>query len=65
VKTIRFVTGHGERDITSHDPETGYAMIVRALKEENYKVEEIMLMQKKKVPEDTSILIISGPKKDF
>lgn len=65
VKIVRFVTGHGERSISGHDPETGYARIVSALREENYQVKEILLMQEQKIPEDTSILIISGPKKDF
>ncbi len=65
VKTVRFVTGHGERNISGNDPETGYARIVMDLKEENYQVEELLLMQEQKIPEDTSILIISGPKKDF
>ncbi len=65
VKIVRFVTGHGERSISGHDPETGYARIVSALREENYQVKEILLMQEQKIPDDTSILIISGPKKDF
>lgn len=65
VKTVRFVSGHGERSISDNDPEAGYARIISDLREENYQVEEIFLMQEKKIPEDTSILIISGPKKDF
>ncbi len=65
VKTVRFVTGHGERNISGNDPETGYVRVVSDLREENYQVKEILLMQEQKIPDDTSILIISGPKKDF
>lgn len=64
-KTIRFVSGHGEKDMTSHEPELGGAMIRQALEEENYKVEDLLLMQHEHVPEDTSLLVIGGPKKDF
>jgi ABC-type uncharacterized transport system involved in gliding motility auxiliary subunit len=59
------VTGHGERNISGNDPETGYARVVADLREENYQVEEILLMQEQNIPDDTSILIVSGPKKDF
>jgi len=65
VKTVRFVTGHGERNISGNDPEAGYVRVVSDLREENYQVKEILLMQEQKIPDDTSILVISGPKKDF
>lgn len=64
-KIVRFVKGHGEKDITSSDPKNGYSSVKRALESENYRVEDILLMQVEKVPEDTLILIVSGPQKDF
>jgi len=65
VKTVRFTTGHGEKALTSQDPELGCAMIRQALEAENFKVAEILLMQQQRIPKDTMLLVICGPKKDF
>ncbi len=64
-KIVRFVRGHGEKDISSTDPEKGYSNVREALKSENFRVREILLMQAEKIPDDTLVLIVSGPQKDF
>ena len=64
-KTVRFVKGHGEKDIYGTDAKNSYSMICKALQAENYRVEELLLMQAQKVPTDTQALIIAGPEKDF
>lgn len=64
-RIVRFVTGHGEKDIYNFDDKTGYHMVKQALESENYLVEDILLMQLEKVPEDTIVLVVGGPKKDF
>jgi len=64
-KIVRFVKGHGEKDINSFDGKNGYATIRQALEAENYQVAEIMLMQATAVPEDTLELIVCGPQKDL
>lgn len=65
VKTVRFVKGHGEKDISSYDAKNGYNKVRQALETENFQVEDILLMQVEKVPDDTLILVVSGPQKDF
>ena len=64
-KTVRFVKGHGEKDIYGTDAKNSYSMICKALQAENYRVEELLLMQAQTVPADTQALIIAGPEKDF
>jgi len=64
-KTVRFVKGHGEKDINSFDDKSGYATVKQALEAENYQVADIMLMQAAAVPNDTLVLAICGPQKDF
>ena len=64
-KIVRFVKGHGEKDVLSMDPKDSYSLIARELKTENYRVEELMLLQASKVPQDTQVLIVAGPEKDL
>ena len=65
VKVIRFVQGHGEKDISSGDSEKGYNTVRNALETENFRAENLLLMQAEKVPEDTHVLVIAGPQKDY
>ncbi len=64
-KIIRFVTGHGEKNIETADPETGYSRIMQALETENYTAENLLLMQAGRVPDDTLVLVAAGPQKDY
>jgi len=64
VKKIYFVKGHGERSIEDYSNE-GYDNIKAAIEAENYKVEDILLLEQKKVPDDCSVLIVAGPKTDY
>lgn len=54
------LTGHGERDIT-----TKMALFKMYLELENYRVEDLDLLVKTRVPEDCTSLIIASPTKDF
>jgi ABC-type uncharacterized transport system involved in gliding motility auxiliary subunit len=65
MKTVRFTTGHGEKSISSGDKKISYSNVKNALELENYKVEELLLLQTGSVPEDTAVLVIGGPQKDF
>lgn len=64
VKTIYFLKGHGENGLED-DQKTGYKFVKEAIEKENHKVEELLLVSEKQVPEDASILIIAGPKGDI
>ncbi|MBF0179924.1 MAG: GldG family protein [Magnetococcales bacterium] len=68
-KTIRLVTGHGEHAVGEiPDGGTGkdrfaYTQAAALLKGEGYKVESFNLAEVEKVPEETAVLILSGPRK--
>lgn len=60
VTTVYFTNGHGEGSIKKR-----YENIKTALDAENYRVEEILLIGIKEIPQDYSILVINNPDKDF
>ncbi len=64
VKTVYFITGHGEKSIMDYGNE-GYDRIREALKAENYEVEEILLLREERVPDNCAVLISAGPKTDY
>ncbi len=64
-KIIRFVQGHGEKEIGGTDQKTSYSLVRQALSAENYTVEELLLLQTGRIPENTLVLVISGPHQDF
>lgn len=63
-KSIYFVKGHGEKEITDTDKK-GYVGIKEAIEQENYTVKDMNLMSEKQIPEDCAVLIIPGPDKDY
>lgn len=63
-KTIYFLTGHGEPGINDSG-KNGYSNAKKAIESENYEVKELLLLREEKVPADTAVLIIDGPKKDL
>lgn len=63
-KIVYFLKGHGERDFTNLDQREGYSDVSYALEKEGYKVKSLFLLREKHVPEDASLLIVSGPKKE-
>lgn len=61
MKTICFITGHGEKDIASEESE-GYQVVDKALQSENYQTKSINLVSENQVPADCSVIVINGPK---
>jgi ABC-type uncharacterized transport system involved in gliding motility auxiliary subunit len=59
-----FTTGHGEKDPTNGD-RGGYGTLAEGLKRENYTVETLVLAQTGAVPDDASVVVVSGPQQDF
>ncbi|MDQ1240434.1 MAG: gliding motility-associatede transport system auxiliary component, partial [Thermodesulfobacteriota bacterium] len=55
--------GHGELASDSTG-ETGFSVARGEIEKQNYKVEDLVLLQTPEVPQDASILIIAGPKTD-
>ena len=61
-KKVYFLDGHGEHDILSEE-EMGFTEARKAIENENYRVEKLLLGAETKVPEDCSILVVAGPRK--
>lgn len=64
VKTLYFVKGHGENDIED-TREYGYKVAKEAMEKESYQVRDLLLARVDDIPEDASVLVVSGPKKDL
>jgi ABC-type uncharacterized transport system involved in gliding motility auxiliary subunit len=62
VKTVCFVTGHGEKSLTDSGVD-GYAQIAENLKKETYTTDSINLVTGNGIPSDCSVLVIAGPTK--
>lgn len=57
---IYFLTGHGERPIEAGG-ETALSRAVATLETKNYTVKTLNLLVENKIPEDASVIVISGP----
>ncbi|HQZ16943.1 MAG TPA: Gldg family protein [Vicinamibacteria bacterium] len=63
-KTVCFASGEGERDID--DPsEHGYSGVKSAISKSQYEIKKVVLLQEQKVPEDCTVLVVTGPAKDL
>jgi ABC-type uncharacterized transport system involved in gliding motility auxiliary subunit len=60
VKTVCFVTGHGEKSLTDTGPH-GYSEADAGMKRENYETKSINLVQSNGVPSECSVVVVDGP----
>ncbi|RMF83726.1 MAG: hypothetical protein D6736_20850 [Nitrospinota bacterium] len=63
-KVVYFLTGHGEHPLDSLE-KNGYSAVKEAIEKQNYTVQELSLLRTEQVPEDATLLIISGPDSGF
>jgi ABC-type uncharacterized transport system involved in gliding motility auxiliary subunit len=63
-KVVYFLEGHGEHAITNTERD-GYAGAKSAIESQNYAVKSINLLTEGRLPDDASILIIAGPRRDL
>lgn len=63
-KVVYFLKGHGENDIADFEAK-GYSEAKKAILNQSYEVKDLTLFDKDKVPEDASMIVISGPKKEL
>jgi ABC-type uncharacterized transport system involved in gliding motility auxiliary subunit len=63
-RKVYFTQGHGEKDTTASDRD-GYATIAKALGDENYAVDKLVVAQQGSVPDDASVVVVAGPRTDF
>jgi ABC-type uncharacterized transport system involved in gliding motility auxiliary subunit len=61
-KRILFLEGHGEPGIDNRD-RTGFSLAKEILNKQGYEVGTLSLLTQTAVPDDTSILVIAGPRK--
>jgi gliding motility-associatede transport system auxiliary component len=59
-KTIYFIEGHGEKQISDTE-RSGMATARAALERENYRVESLNLVRVEAIPEDAAVLVWPGP----
>ncbi|MDP4027385.1 MAG: Gldg family protein [Gallionella sp.] len=64
VKVFYFVTGHGEKNIDNKEDD-GYSYVKEAIERENHQVRDLLLVSAEKVPDDASVLVVSGPETDY
>jgi len=60
---IYFLSGHGEKSPFDSDEREGYSLAGEALEKEYYEVKELLLLREREIPQDASILVVSGPRK--
>jgi len=63
-KRVYYLTGHGERLFTGQGREAMKALAI-GMRDDNYQVDELLLLRKKGVPQNTSMLIIAAPQKEL
>ena len=63
-RKVYFTQGHGEKDTVSAE-RNGYNAITKALGNENYSVEKLVIAQQGSVPDDATVVVVAGPKVDF
>jgi ABC-type uncharacterized transport system involved in gliding motility auxiliary subunit len=63
-KKIYFTTNHGEKSIDSEERE-GMSAAQKVIKEKNYEVATVSLLDTTQVPQDCSVLVIAGAQTPF
>ncbi len=64
VKTVCFVTGHGEKSLTDDGAE-GYSQVEQGLKREGYDTNSINLVSENGVPPTCDVTVVAGPKQSL
>ena len=64
-KVVYFIEGHSERAVDGESGEgrSGYALAAEALRNENYRVEKLLLAASGEVPEDADVVVLAGPRR--
>jgi ABC-type uncharacterized transport system involved in gliding motility auxiliary subunit len=63
-RKVYFTQGHGEKDIASSE-RTGMSTASESMKQDNFAVDSLVLIQQKTIPDDATVLVIAGPTTDF
>ncbi len=63
-RKVYFTQGHGEKDTASSE-RTGLSTALDAMKQDNFAVESLVLIQQKVIPDDATVVVIAGPTTDL
>ncbi|MBI2179030.1 MAG: GldG family protein [Candidatus Tectomicrobia bacterium] len=63
-KKVYFVTGHGERPYAGTGREA-LSTLATGMRDDNYRLDDLLLLRQKDVPQDANIVVIASPKKDL
>lgn len=63
-RVVRFLTGHGERNIDADDQDD-YKLFVEELKAKGLKIETLNLARDLNIPENTSALVLANPRRNL
>lgn len=63
-KRVYYLTGHGERLFSGTGRAVMKALAI-GMRDDNYQVEELLLLRKKGVPKNANMLIIAAPRKEL
>lgn len=64
VKKIYFTTNHGEKTPSAED-RLGLSLAQNVIKQKNYEVGSVSLLESEKIPNDCSVLVVAGAQTDF
>jgi hypothetical protein len=62
---IYFLSGHGEMDPNGTDETLGLSLLRDSLRERNYDLDQLNLLQAGKIPDDASVIMAIGPSTRF
>ncbi len=63
-RTACFIQNHGERNPESSERD-GYGSFKKQLSNENYSTESLPFLQKIEIPQDCTMVVVSGPQNDY
>ncbi len=63
-RKIYFISGHGER-LIGDSGRDGYSELKEILEGGRYRVEELTLLEKEKIPQDADIVVCAAPRSEF
>jgi ABC-type uncharacterized transport system involved in gliding motility auxiliary subunit len=64
-KVVYFIEGHSERAVDGEGGKarSGYGLAADALRNENYRVEKLLLAAEPDVPDDADVVVLAGPRR--
>jgi ABC-type uncharacterized transport system involved in gliding motility auxiliary subunit len=66
-KVVYFVEGHSERAVDGENGQArnGYGLAAESLRNENYRVEKLLLAATGEVPDDADVVVLAGPRRGY